>query len=86
MKNVDPTAKIGKISIGELLNNQDYLLIVEIIDNEIDRLHTKHAHDVIKMALTEATNTFGIEVVNDIIEEFELEKFGWKKLKDEYNI
>ena len=77
--------RVGKLSVGELWNNPDYVLIVDVIDREMDSplFGSKHWRDVIDMALMETSKVFGDEVRNDLIDEFELEQWGFKKRRSE---
>lgn len=77
------TQKVPDSKVKDLVSNPEYQDIIARIDAEIDYVDIKpYSHNIIGFNLSKAAKRFGNDVANDIIEEFELEKLGWCKLKD----
>ena len=73
---------VGEHSVKDLVRNKDYIKIVAVIDKEVDYVDVRpYSHNIIGFALREASEKFGTEVANDLIDEFGLEDLGWKKEK-----
>jgi len=71
----------------ELVKDPTYQKIVATIDKEVDYVDDKpYSHNIISLALQHAHQEFGHEVANDLIDVFELEKLGWRKLHPEDDI
>jgi hypothetical protein len=72
------------MSHKNLIYNSDYQEIVAKIDKEVDYIDLNpHSRNIIKDCLRVASNKFGIDVANDLIEEFDLENNGWSKMRHE---
>lgn len=68
----------------EMLRNPDYQRILATIDKEVDYVGEKaYSHNIIAMCLLEASEKFGHEVANDLIDEFDLVSLGWSKVHKE---
>ncbi len=68
----------------ELLKDENYINIVAGIDKQVDYIDIKpYSHNIIALHLGRAAELFGNEVANDLIEEFELEQYGWSKVTEE---
>lgn len=76
--------EVPKDKVKNLTFDPDYQRIVANIDAQVDYVNIKqYSHNIISVCLREAANKFGTAAANDLIEEFELEKLGWVKVKDE---
>lgn len=74
------------MSYKSLIYNPAYQEIVANIDKEVDYIDLNpYSRNIIRDCLRIASNMFGIDVANDLIEEFELEKKGWSKIHSEEN-
>jgi len=72
------------------MNDRDRLLreLRSKIEAEVEYVDVKpYSHNLISIYLRQISKEFGDEVVNRIIDDFELESLGWTKVEsDEYNI
>lgn len=63
-----------------LLRDPNYQRIIDTIDLHLDGLYLENHQTHLKAiadAITETAETFGPDVANDLIIEFELEQHGW---------
>jgi len=50
------------------------------IAEEVEHVGVLHySHNIISLCLKEIAKCYGVAAANDVIREFELEKYGWKK-------
>lgn len=65
----------------ELLRDPVYQDILTTLDMQLDYidLPTYQDHSIIEKSLQRAKEKFGLEVMNDLIDELELYRYGWKK-------
>ncbi len=71
----------------QLVSDSHYQDVVNTIDRNVDYIDlNEFSHGMVDKALDKATKLFGIDVTNDLIDEFNLVRLGWARLNKEDNI
>jgi len=72
----------------QLQSDIDYLRVIDIIDANSDYLGTENPPKIMEAArakvsevLTITHELFGLEVYNDIVSEFHLDRYGWGQIE-----